>query len=424
MTEPLVVILGNVIAGTITRLPGGRLRFDYDEPYMSGPAATPLSTSMPIQLRSYPDRVITPWLWGLLPDNDAVLARWAQQFQVSASSPFSLLATPIGRDCAGAVRFAAPDEIDQALNRPGNIAWLTDDEVAERLRELKEDSTAWLGRNFTGQFSLAGAQSKTALLQRNGRWGVPSGSTPTTHILKPAIAGFDDHDLNEHLCLDAARRAGLVAVQTQVTRFADESVVVVERYDRRIVGRNIVRVHQEDVCQALSVPPSSKYQNEGGPGPREIAGLLRRVMQPTAADAAIWRFADALIWNWLIAGTDAHAKNYSILLADEEIRLAPLYDVSSALPYGVHEKKLRLAMKIGGDYSVFPSRNTWPGAATDLGLRADELVDRVRELIVRAPYAFAEAARAPDITALSSALPRQLADLVADRADRCLRVVA
>jgi serine/threonine protein kinase HipA of HipAB toxin-antitoxin module len=135
---------------------------------------------------------------------------------------------------------------------------------AQRLRELREDSTAWLGRSFTGQFSLAGAQAKTALLCQDGRWGVTSGSTPATHILKPAVAGYDDHDLNEHLCLDAARRAKLVAVRTKVTRFGDESAVVVDRYDRQIKGSEIVRVHQEDLCQALGVLPSGKYQNEGG----------------------------------------------------------------------------------------------------------------------------------------------------------------
>jgi serine/threonine-protein kinase HipA len=239
---------------------------------------------------------------------------------------------------------------------------------------------------------------------------------------KPAIAGLDDHDLNEHLCLKAGRRAGLAAVRTQVGRFGDESAVVVERYDRRFAGEDIVRIHQEDLCQALSVPPAGKYQNEGGPGPRDVARLLRRVMPPAADDAAVWRL-DALIWNWLMAGTDAHAKNYSILLAGDQVRLAPLYDISSALPYDTDEKKLRLAMKIGGDYSVFPAQNTWPGAAGDLGLPADELVDRVRVLATQAPVAFADAANEPAIKALRSALPRKLAGLVADRADRCLRVV-
>ena len=423
MTDSLVVVLGDTVAGTVTRIARGALRFDYADDYRQRPDATPLSLSMPTQVRSHPDHVITPWLWGLLPDNDAVLARWARQFQVSAASPFSLLATQIGEDCAGAVRFALPDQVDRVLTRPGSVTWLTEDEVAARLRDLKEDSTAWLGRSFTGQFSLAGAQAKTALLFRDGRWGVPSGATATTHILKPAVSGFDDHDLNEHLCLDAARRVGLLAVRTRVGRFGDETAIVVDRYDRADKAGDTLRVHQEDLCQALGLPPSKKYENQGGPGPAQIAALLRRVMPPREADLAVSRFADALIWNWLIGGTDAHAKNYSLLLADKQVRLAPMYDVASALPYGTHEKKLRLAMKIGGDYRVFPERNTWPGAAKDLGLKADALVARVRELTAAAPEAFAEAARAADIKALDRELPATLVDVIADRAARCMRLL-
>lgn len=423
MTDSLVVVLGDTVAGTVTRIARGALRFDYADDYRQRPDATPLSLSMPTQVRSHPDHVITPWLWGLLPDNDAVLARWARQFQVSAASPFSLLATQIGEDCAGAVRFAPPDQVDRVLTRPGSVTWLTEDEVATRLRDLKEDSTAWLGRSFTGQFSLAGAQAKTALLFRDGRWGVPSGATATTHILKPAVSGFDDHDLNEHLCLDAARRVGLLAVRTRVGRFGDETAIVVDRYDRADKAGDTLRVHQEDLCQALGLPPSKKYENQDGPGPAQIAALLRRVMPPREADLAVSRFADALIWNWLIGGTDAHAKNYSLLLADKQVRLAPMYDVASALPYGTHEKKLRLAMKIGGDYRVFPERNTWPGAAKDLGLKADALVARVRELTAAAPEAFAEAARAADIKALDRELPATLVDVIADRAARCMRLL-
>jgi serine/threonine-protein kinase HipA len=422
MTE-LIVILGERIAGTLTRLGGGRLRFDYGDEYRQLPDATPLSLSMPTQVRAHADRTVTPWLWGLLPDNDAVLGRWARQFHVSASSPFSLLATPVGEDCAGAVRLAPPGEVDRVLGRSGKVAWLTESEVAQRIRELREDSTAWLGQSFTGQFSLAGAQAKTALLFRDGRWGVPSGSTPTTHILKPAIAGLDDHDLNEHLCLDAARRAGLIAAHTTVTRFADETAVVVTRYDRRQSGRRIIRIHQEDFCQALGVPPTRKYENEGGPRAAEIAQLLRRAMPPTVAEAAVWNFADAFIWNWLVAGTDAHAKNYSLLLAEEQVRLAPLYDIASALPYGTHERRLRFAMKIGGDYRVFPERSRWPAAARDLGLESEVLVARVRELAAVAPDAFRDAAKSAEVDALERELPGRLVDLVADRVTRCMRVV-
>src|ERR1700728_4799316 len=145
MTESLLVALGDTIAGTLERLGGGKLRFEYRQEYRELRGATPLSLSMPIQVRSHSDHAVTPWLWGLLPDNDAVLPRWARQFHVSSSSPFSLLATQIGEDCAGAVRFGRPEDIDRVLARPGGVTWLTEDEVGQRLRDLREDSTSWLG---------------------------------------------------------------------------------------------------------------------------------------------------------------------------------------------------------------------------------------------------------------------------------------
>jgi hypothetical protein len=184
-----------------------------------------------------------------------------------------------------------------------------------------------------------------------------------------------------------------------------------------------LRVHQEDLCQALALPPSLKYQNEGGPGPANIAKLLRCALPAQAADDAVRRFADALIWNWLIAGTDAHAKNYSLLLAQDQVRLAPLYDVASALPSNMHEWKLRFAMKIGGDYRVFPCQNIWPEAARELALDADALVGRVRVLAAKAPDVFADAAKAPDVDALDRPLPTRLVDLIAARSARCSQLV-
>jgi serine/threonine-protein kinase HipA len=146
-------------------------------------------------------------------------------------------------------------------------------------------------------------------------------------------------------------------------------------------------------------------------------------MAPRVADEAVWQFADALIWNWLIAGTDGHAKNYSLLLAGDQVRFAPLYDIASALPYGVHEKKLRLAMKIGGDYRIFPERNNWPDAARELGLDPDALVDRVLALGALLPGAFADAAGAPDVVAVARPMPGLLVSFVTERAGRCLRLL-
>lgn len=422
MSPSLSVIIGNAVAGTLT-LAGRRVRFEYDDDYRLSDGATPLSVAMPLAIREHADAVVTPWLWGLLPDNPKVLDQWARKFHASAASPFSILATPVGHDCPGAVRFTSPETVDELLRRRGGVKWLSGREVADRLRDLKRDQTAWLGRQFTGQFSLAGAQAKTALLFENGRWGEPSGARATTHILKPAVAGLDDHDLNEHLCMDAARRAGLTVARTHIEHFGTESAIVVERYDRFRRNDHITRIHQEDLCQALGVLPTNKYEKDGGPSAPRIVELFRQVMRPAEADDAIWRFVDALAWNWLLVATDAHAKNYSMLLAGDQTRLAPLYDIASALPYEGNERRLKLAMKIGGDYRIWPRRNLWGRVAAEMALDTDRLVERVRALTEKAPDCLLDAANARQVKQLKRELPPRLVDLVARRARVCAAIL-
>jgi serine/threonine-protein kinase HipA len=191
MTEVLVVLMQNDIAGHLSRQSDGQLLFVYTDAYRSLSSTTPLSVSIPLETKSYEGPILSPWLSNLLPDSEAVLRRWARTFQVSASSPFSLLSTPVGEDCAGAVRFVRPDRLEAALNTTGDVAWLDEKDLAARLRDLRADATAWLGVDTTAQFSLAGAQAKTAFLQRDGRWGVPAGGVATSHIFKPAITGLD-----------------------------------------------------------------------------------------------------------------------------------------------------------------------------------------------------------------------------------------
>jgi serine/threonine-protein kinase HipA len=420
----LNVILEGVVAGLLTRERGGRLRFEYSDEYRNRRGATPLSVSMPIQVETHGDRTVQSWLWGLLPENRAVVDRWTRQFHASSATPFSLLATQVGHDCAGAVQFARPDETAALLRRPGRVTWLDEAGVSRRLRDLKEDATAWLGRTFTGQFSLAGAQSKTALLYEGGRWGEPSGARPTTHILKPAVTGFDDHDLNEHLCMEAARRVGLNAALTRIVRFGSESAVVVERYDRIRVRGRLRRVHQEDGCQALGFTPARKYETAGGPGAVEFIGLFRRTMPPRAAEDAIRRFTDALIWNWLIVGTDAHAKNYALLLAGADVRMAPLYDVASALPYRMPIRRLTLAMRVGNNFRVVSYENPWPLFARRVDIDAADVLDRVFELASAAPDAFHDAAHEREVVQLRSPLSRRLVDAVAKRSRECLKLIS
>jgi serine/threonine-protein kinase HipA len=333
--EPLLVVLDGRLAGDIAHIRGGRLRLRYADDYREDPASTPLSLSMPLASREHSHTVVWPFLWGLLPDSDAVLTRWGREFQVSAANPFALLRY-VGEDCAGAVQFLTQDRYAELYGRESQptrtdseVDWLSENQVAERLAALRLDPAAWHFTAESGEFSLAGAQAKVALFYDGKRWGRPTGRMPTTHILKPAIPSLLDHDLNEHLCLGLARRLGLRAARSELMSFGGERAIVVTRYDRVHESDGWRRVHQEDLCQALAVHPGSKYEYEGGPFPAKIVALFRAAMEPDRVAETVDRFSDALVLNWLMVGTDAHAKNYSLLLAGPQVRLAPLYDLAS-----------------------------------------------------------------------------------------------
>ncbi|MFT7599273.1 MAG: serine/threonine-protein kinase HipA [Acidimicrobiales bacterium] len=425
MSETLAVLLEGSVIGELTRADDGRLNLRLVAPTTNSPR-TPLSVSMPNSQDEHRDQRINPWLWGLLPDNGDVLARWGRDFGVSTNNPFGLLGTQVGHDCAGAVQFCAMDQADDLINRPGDISWLTEAQIAARLRELRRDGTGWLGPGFAGQFSLGGAQAKTALHRGSTDWGLPSGSLPTTHIFKPAVAGLVWQDLNEHLCLAAARHAGLQAAATRIESFEDQTAIVVERFDRQLVDGALRRIHTEDLCQSLSVHPARKYQAEGGPSAKDIVELLRSVVPGLAASEDVWRFVDALAFNWLIAGTDAHAKNYSLLLAGTQVRLAPLYDIASILPYDDSAgRKIKLAMKIGDDYRLdrIDRRQAWQSMASDLGLPADAVLTRVHDLALRLAAAFNQAAADTIPAGLQTDFPERLTELVAERAQRCANLL-
>jgi serine/threonine-protein kinase HipA len=257
-----------------------------------------------------------------------------------------------------------------------------------------------------------------------GRWGVPSGRTPTTHILKPPTGDFDGHTENEQVCLTLARALGMPVVSSQIQRFAGEIAIVVERYDR-VPGPSgpnepILRIHQEDVCQALGLPPASKYQSEGGPSPRAVVELLRTHSSRPAED--VETFVSALAYNWLIAGTDAHAKNYSLLHGPAgALRLAPLYDLASALPYErLDQRRLKLAMKIGGEYRVHDvAERHFRKLATELRLDPGETLARVRQLAAALVEQIEPIRKQARREGLTHPIVGRLAAQLAARAERC-----
>ena len=421
MSESLVVIADRRIMGEVRRDRRGRLAFTYDERWRSMDEAYPLSLSMPLVVDEHGHARIEPWLWGLLPDNDAILARWGQKFHVSPRNPFALLGA-VGEDCPGAIQLVRPERVEETLRDEGHhVEWLTEADVAERLRTLRNDHAAWRMARDVGQFSLAGAQPKTALLHDGRRWGVPHGPTPTTHILKPPIGMLPGHAQNEHLCLALARALGLPAAGSAVVGFEDEVAIVVERYDRVRTADTIRRLHQEDMCQILGLPPTKKYQNEGGPGCAEISEAIRTHSGEPEEDART--FVRAIILNWIIGGTDAHAKNFSMLIgAGGRARLAPLYDVASTLPYDFDPRKLKMANRIGGKYRLEEiSSRHWVGFASEVRLPATEVLDMARAMTAGLPGAFTETVDAARADGLDHPILQRLVEVFSERSERCAR---
>lgn len=386
MKPELVVLIEGRRAGRLAADRRGRPHFQYEPAWRDAPTALPLSLSLPLAATAHAPDVVDAVLWGLLPDNDRVLQQWAARFHVSPRNVLGLLGC-IGEDCAGAVQFAEEARVE-TLQAGGDddVEWLDEAQIEQRLRELREHGGTGRTATDLGQFSLAGAQSKTALLHEEDHWGIPRGRIPTTHILKPPGDAYDGFATNEHFCLALARSVGLPAARSQVLRFGDEIALSVERYDRVRVDGRWHRVHQEDLCQALAVHPARKYQNQGGPGPREIGLLLRSQSSRPTED--LRTFFRALVFNWLLAATDAHAKNYSLLIgAGGRVRLAPLYDIASAFPYdSLPVRKIASAMKIGSHYRWWEIRHAdWLHLIGELQLDRDAALSDLRTLAATLP---------------------------------------
>lgn len=421
MNEELHAWAGERLMGRVVREPRrDRMTFVYEEAWRADAMSHPLSLSMPLSAASHLHDVIAPFLWGLLPDNDGVLRRWGERFHVSPGNVFRLL-EHVGEDCAGAVQLVKPERLGawQLSRNAGRVQWLSEDDIAGRLRLLLRDHSASRTGTDRGHFSLAGAQPKTALHYdpKGNRWGVPSGTVPTTHIFKPPTGDFDGYAENEHFCMSLARALGLGTATSRVTSFGDVTVIVVERFDRARTSTRVQRIHQEDMCQAMARMPQQKYQNQGGPSAADIMNLIRQHSAAREEDAT--RFMDALIFNWLVMGTDAHAKNYAFLIGTGgRVRLAPLYDLSSALPYPqqVHPRQATLAMKIGGKYKLREiTVREWKKCSTELRYDEATLLDRIRSMAAMMPDAASDVSKALRAAGIRHSVCKRLVDAMRER---------
>ena len=354
----LQVALNGRLVGRLARAADGATRFDYVRDWLDWAYAIPVSTAMPLVDRPFTGVVVRAVFDNLLPDDERIRSTIAARVGAEGTDAFSMLAA-LGRDCVGALQFL-PEEATPAPPGPPEGEPITHDEIAERIRSLATAPLGMRGGDDAFRISLAGAQNKTALLFHDGQWMVPVGTTPTTHILKPQI-GFvqtahGEVDMtasvqNEHFCMAFCRALGLAVARTEVLELTDRLLVLnVERFDRRLDGKGrLLRLPQEDMCQALGVVPTLKYEIDGGPG---IGACLELLKSSDAPDRDRRAFMKAQLIFWLIGATDGHAKNFSMFLKPQSrFELAPLYDILSTQwqhdRHQIRRNAMRLAMAIG-----------------------------------------------------------------------------
>ena len=351
--EPLNVYLNSRLVGRLRRDVSGAISFQYDPSWLDSGFVLPVSLSLPLREQAYSGAPVIAVFDNLLPDNDHLRRQIAARTHAEGTDAYSLLGA-IGHDCVGALQFL-PQNME-----PGPAGAVEGDPIRKAgiARIIENLATAPLGITEDESFriSIAGAQEKTAFLYRDGKWYKPRGTTATTHIFKPSIGKLPNGvDLtnsveNEYFCLKAIAALEIEAAKAHIMTFGKRSVLVVERFDRRWTkdGR-LLRLPQEDCCQALSISLSRKYQSDGGPGIVPILQLLRGSDDPLADQRS---FLKANIVFWLMGATDGHAKNFSVFLRPGgRFRLTPLYDVISAQP-SVDSKQIlwknfRLAMSFG-----------------------------------------------------------------------------
>lgn len=355
-SQILNILMNGILIGALEKTKQGSLIFTYDQGWLNTSGARPVSLSLPLISQSFSGDVVYNFFDNLLPDNQQIRARIQAKFHVPTDQPFDLLAS-IGRDCVGAVQIIEGKVPD--FKKEINFESLNEKQMASILRNYQINPLGMTDIDEEFRISIAGAQEKTAFLYHNNNWCRPLKETPTTHIFKLPIGYIPQQQIdlsdsceNEWLCSQIAGSFGLPVANCEILSFEDIKVLSVERFDRKLSSddRWLMRLPQEDMCQALGVSSNLKYQSDGGPGIKNIMGLLLGSSQP-ALDRDIFYRSQILFW--LLAGIDGHAKNFSIFIEPEgKYRLTPLYDIMSAYPLierkQLEARKIKMAMALKG----------------------------------------------------------------------------
>lgn len=400
------------IVGQFTQDRHGDIGFAYTEAWLDDEKALPLSASLPKRPERFSRRECRPFFGGLLPEESQRLVA-AQALGVSPANDFALL-DRLGGDVAGALQLL-PEDQEPVTTGPitgQRPAYLDDAEIVRILDALP--TRPLLAGQEGLRLSLAGAQSKVPLVLIDGQLALPVPGQATTHILKPPIARFPGTTENEAFVMKLAAAIGLDVAPVEARSANGRPFLLVERYDRFRDADGVVRrIHQEDFCQALSVPPETKYASEGGPTFKDCFELLRRVAERPSTDIA--KLLDAVIFNLIVGNADAHGKNFSILYDDQGPRMAPLYDLLSTVTYP--DLSPKMAMRIGKRATLADmDADGWQAFSKETGVGLLLVRRRVRELTDVTGDAIPRLSEDMSPLAADSVTLNHVAALIAERA--------
>lgn len=320
----LVAYLNNRRIGTLSE--GNDLwSFQYDPAWAAAPDSFNLSPALPRSTLLHQDggteRPVQWYFDNLLPE-EQMREALSKEARIHGDDAFALLEY-LGAESAGSLVLLPPDE---DINEPGGLRPLSDEEISRRIRNL---SRATLGSSAPKRMSLAGAQNKLLVVYRDGALFEPTGSEPSTHILKPNHPS-DDYPasvINEYVVMSLAHDIGL-SVPSAFRRYTPQPIYLVERFDRRIdpEGRT-QRCHIIDACQLLNKSRAFKYQAATLP---TLAQIVEYCRNRVSTKLELYRW---LVFNLIVANGDNHLKNLSFLVSVEGIEFAPAYDLLSTGAY-------------------------------------------------------------------------------------------
>jgi serine/threonine-protein kinase HipA len=417
MTRALDIWWEGQLAGQLRQDQHGELGFVYSADWLARESAPALSASLPKRAEPYSRRECRPFFGGLLPEEGQRDAA-AKALGVSPQNDFALLGH-LGGDVAGALQLLPPGDMP-TLPSPDRQPAPLDEAGLIRVLDALPVRPLLAGEEGL-RLSLAGAQAKVPVVLVDGAVALPTPFQPTTHIVKPPIPRFAATTENEAFVMRLAGAIGLEVASVEPRVVRDRRYLLVQRYDRTIgADGRVHRVHQEDFCQALGVPPEIKYASEGGPTFKDCFALLRRVAARPAVD--VLKLLDAAVFNLIAGNADAHGKNFSILYDIQGARLAPLYDLLATVAYP--DLSSKLAMKIGSCATLAEmDAKGWAAFASDAGLGLPLVRRRVGEISDRVKAAAPDVALALVRPGLDEAALADFAKRARDRAERCALTV-